>query len=734
MSDVMAVVDDDATLNPQAFANDNTDRAEDPADVKALVGKIVARIVQDKAFFKDDFDRMREDMEIAYRGATKSYPTSHYVVNIIGKHIRSKTDALYAKNPKASAKARERMEFAYWDETAESLQMAHQIIAQAQQAMAQQAAAQQAMLQPPIIDELGNAVMPQMPQPVPMPPGMEEAQAVIDDFTQGMKRKKDIRKLGRTLEILFGYYMTPAFKEQLKQAVRRACTTAVMYVEVQLQREFGMRPDVQAKLSDYRAHLDHINGLLQRKADGDLGPESAEIAELEQAIASLEAMPQVIVQEGIVYDFPQATRVIPDRLTTQLVGFIGARHITIEYLYTPEEIFETFGVELKKGAYKVYSGDSGSRKVTESDFSDDGEGKSKKGDLVCVWKHYDKSTGTVYYVADGHDGFLREPGPPDVFVEGFWPLVACTFNAHEHEERLFPRSDVHLMTDAQMEHNRSRQGLREHRRAARPRYVAPRGALDEEDKKALANAEAHSTTDLNIDQSTDITKVIQQVPVSGVDPNIYETSQFNTDMQMVAGFSEASIGASSRGTATGDAISAGAQGNMNSSSVDDLDSFLITMSRMTGQVMMREMGEDEVKRIVGPGAYWPEQSMGDIIDELYLEVEAGSSGKPNRAIEVANLERMLPFLLQMPGINHISLARESLRRLDDRLDLTEMIAEKAKSILAQNAEAGAAPPAQADPMLQGAAGGQNMGGMPQAMDGSKPPMAPVAMPGMPAGV
>jgi hypothetical protein len=77
-------------------------------------------------------------------------------------------------------------------------------------------------------------------------------------------------------------------------------------------------------------------------------------------------------------------------------------------------------------------------------------------------------------VADGHKEFLR-PAAPDVFVEKFWPVFALTFNAVESEDQLFPKSDVELLADQQMEHNRSRQGMREHRQAARPRWATSKG-------------------------------------------------------------------------------------------------------------------------------------------------------------------------------------------------------------------------------------------------------------------
>jgi hypothetical protein len=50
---------------------------------------------------------------------------------------------------------------------------------------------------------------------------------------------------------------------------------------------------------------------------------------------------------------------------------------------------------------------------------------------------------------------------------------------------------------------------------------------------------------------------------------------------------------------------------------------------------------------------WPHLSLADIADELFLEVEAGSTGKPNQAIEINNWKKMLPFLIQLGIISRI---------------------------------------------------------------------------------
>lgn len=111
--------------------------------------------------------------------------------------------------------------------------------------------------------------------------------------------------------------------------------------------------------------------------------------------------------------------------------------------------------------------------------------------------------------------------------------------------------------------------------------------------------------------------------------------------------------------------------------------------------------------IAGPGSIWPQMTLDQIAKEMILEIQAGSSGKPNQTQEIRNLKEMLPFLIQMPNIAPTWLARETLRRLDDRMDLTEAITENVPAIVAMNRMAGAAPAPGALPEDQGGAGADN---------------------------
>lgn len=729
----MDMMDTGETMEPAASEQSGADPKATERD-ENLVAKILAKIKADKKHHKKAFERMKRDMFIATNGRSPHWHEDNYSANIAGRHVKQKTASLYAKNPKATAKRRETLDFAIWDENPESLMMAMQTVQMAQQAMAMAPPMVDPMTGGPAVDEMGQPVMAQ-PQ---LPPGFMEAQALIADVQQGLARREQVKKFGKTLEVLYSNAVREQkpldFKTAMKQVVRRACTTGVGYIELNFQRELGPRPGINEQLADTRVRLEHLRRLTEEAAEGEIDDTDAEAAELMRSAAALQAEPEIVLREGLIFDYPLSTKVIPDLMCKSLVGFVGARHISLEYLFTADQVKEMFPDAKLDKDYTGFRVDGepltgGVSVNTVLPDTDDADGSAssveneKAGNgLVCVYKHYDKGTGLVYFVAEGHKCFLREPSPPDVFVEDFWPVYALTFNAVENETDLYPLSDVGLMQHMQDEHNRSRQGMREHRDAARPRWAYARGRLGEPDIESLMQAKPFDAIALDIDGQTKLADILEPIPVPGVDPNLYGTDQYFTDIQFTVGSSEAQFGGISQATATESAIAASASKSSDGASIDDLDAFLSVVARASGQILMKEMSEEKVREIVGPGAVWPVQSLAQIAGEVYLEVEAGSSGKPNQAIEVANMQKLMPFLIQMPGINPMWLAKEVLRRMDDKADLVEAIAAGMPSIMTQNqmTQPGAQDPA-ASPDAQGAEGAQNApAGPPEQQRGSEP--------------
>jgi len=272
------------------------------------------------------------------------------------------------------------------------------------------------------------------------------------------------------------------------------------------------------------------------------------------------------------------------------------------------------------------------------------------------------------------------------------------------------------------EYNRAREGLREHRRANRPTYVTPAGALEEEDKQKLASRPAHAVVTLQgMQVGQKVEDLVAPLKTTGIDPNLYEVRTVFDDVQLAVGAQEANFGGTAGGTATETSIAESSRMSALGAQVDELDSFMSEVARASGAILFQQMSAEQVKKIAGPGAVWPELTAQEIADEVALEIEAGSTGKPNQAAELRNLERVLPYIIQIPGINPTWLAKEVLKRMDDKLDLDAALAEGAQSIVAQN---GMPDANAAAGMEQGAAGGLNapQAGAPGAGPSGSSPM------------
>jgi len=255
------------------------------------------------------------------------------------------------------------------------------------------------------------------------------------------------------------------------------------------------------------------------------------------------------------------------------------------------------------------------------------------------------------------------------------------------------------------EYNRAREGLREHRKANRPTYLTPAGMLEDEDKEKLATRPAHAVLSIQGMQpgqkSEDLVTALRTV---GIDPNLYEVGTVFDDVQLAVGAQEANFGGTAGATATETSLAESSRMSALGAQVDELDSFMSEITRCAGAILLQQMSVDQVKTIAGPGAVWPELTAQEIADEVILEIEAGSTGKPNQAAELRNLERVLPFVIQIPGIDPKWLAKEVLKRMDDKLDLDAALADGVGSIVSMN---GMSDPNAAAGMNQGATGAAN---------------------------
>lgn len=621
--------------------------------VSENVSKWSNKIIAAKKFFEDDFKRMREDMKIAKQGGSDEWVKGgNYTVPIVNRYINQSVAGLYAKNPTAIAEKRKTLDYTLWDGKPDTAMAA--------------------------LQGLMRGDMSQMP--------------LVQDIEQGRQRHEMMTRIAQTLEILFDYYANeqkPRLKPLMKSFVRRAKTCCVGYLMLGFQRQYGeLTPDETAQLADARNKL----GEAQRRMDEFIEDHTdmceAEIYELQTLIQDLQKKENTILREGPKFMFPRSTEIIVDPRCTQLMGFIGAGWIAREFYKTPEEVEKIYKVDIEK-SFTPYT-EYGKGEIAEYHRraeSADGDTTNKKSGMVCVWEVYNKDLEQTFTICDGYKGYLIAPKEPDYYMEGFWPVFALTFNDVEMEDGLYPPSDVHQLKHVQAEYNRSREYRRLHREANKPKYAAVKGRLSEQDKEKLSSAPPHAVIEFeslgNGEKIGDLVQRFESVPI---DPALYETNSEMEDILRTVGAQEANIGGTSGATATEAGIAQGSHATSLASNVDDLDEFLTDVFAALGQLLIMELSPETVKEIAGQGAVWPEMDRETVIKQLNLKVRAGSSGRPNKAAELANMERGMPYLLQLPGVNPYPLAHRYADLLEINLD--DIILEGVPSIQALNAQMG----------------------------------------------
>lgn len=617
----------------------------DPAR-KARVEQLCEMVRSDIKHWDYAYTRMREWRRFArgiqWPGSSKkdlSDPDRDYVANVTMRHLKQRTASIYAKNPTYEWRRSKKVFHQFWDGTMDHLERS---IAIAQSGM----------------DQTNQAAM------------------VVQEAARYEAERALFTRLGETITTLYSYFIreqNPPMKKMAKKQVLASLTNGVAYFKQTFQRATGLPPDVERAIADHMAQISRAQAIAADLQDDKITEDDAKIEELQEIVASLEGTEKIILREGLAIDYPDSLNIIPDRNMTYLPGFVGCGHVTEQYVLTPDEIKRIYKVDVEEN-YRTYAETSSTPK----------EPGSTERATARVWEIWDKTTGLVCTVCDGYPDYLVEPTSPVTYTERFWPWFVYAPNAVDDEDDPFPPSDVELMMPMQMEINRAGESLRDHRYASRPGWVAG-SDIPLEDKAKMEGRAPHAIVVLkSLSPDEDIRKKFQEFPRTPIDPNLYSTQSAFTDVLRAVGSQEANLGGTSGATATESSIAESSRQSTLTSAIDEFDDLLTEMARAGGQILFQEMSPEKVKEIVGPGAVWPDQTRDEVAREIHLEVVAGSSGRPNRAQEVAVIERLYPLLFQLPKVSQERLAKQAIKVLDDGANYEDWLDLSALSVLATN--------------------------------------------------
>lgn len=607
--------------------------AEAPDHELAAVAEWQTRITNARRHWEDDHKRVRDCMKFvqSIQWPDQSKPdTELYVANMILRMVSQKVATLYAKNPTAVFDTRPHLYFSIWDEKQESLEYA-------------------------VMQLQAGQINP-------------AAQLLIADYLNGRNFRNLVDRVGKTLETLFNLQCDVQdfnFKLAMKQLVRRTLITGVGYVKLDYERSNSPTPNTQ----NAETRLRQLRADAEKLKLGEFDMASAEFDRTQTLTEGVikdylgSASP---TNERLVMSFPCSLSVIVDPRCTNFVGFQNASWVAIEHRMTVNDANAFFDLE-------------GEKRLTASSVD---AACADSNPIVRIYELFDKTTESQAFFADGGREWLQVPTPMPFKLRGFWPIASLVFNNLEVEERstdfnltCWPLSDVFLWKSPQTEWNKRRNSLARHRVGASPKIVTTKNALTPEDKRRLEYVDPDAGITVveleGLPPDGDINRILQVVNHPAISSDLYSTDMLQQDMTMTVGEQTADLGAPRPGeTATGQTIAAHAKSVNASSNVDDLDDLLTWIAQNGGDILLSQMPADVVQELVGPGAVWPQTGAERFSAVVYLKVQAASSGRPNKALELQNVRELFPILMQL-GANPAFLVRRALRAYDENINPDE---------------------------------------------------------------
>lgn len=501
----------------------------------------------------------------------------------------------------------------------------------------------------------------------------------------GEKEYKKVKQFARTGEMVVRTQLTDAhLKKRAKALVRSAMTTGIGWWKVAFQDEKRTDPLIQNRINDIQDNLDRIRTLSEKvKADGGATADSdAEAFELERQLAALQQEPEIQIGRGIVIDPVLSEDVIVlDRTIRSFDEYTRADRIAHRTWMSAEAYEDNFGYKPEKATLFA--------KLDGNDLTS-GPGLGKDGNkegFYCVFEIWDKSANTVFTLCHGEERYCRVPFVPTKVGKRWYPFFALGFNLVDG--RFYPLSDVELLTKLADEYNRSRDDLVKHRNENVPVRVFKKGGnFTDEDAQRIQNRQSNDLIGVNGTPNRPIEEDITILANPAIDPTVYDTSPTRSDMEQIMGGGDAARGSIQNAkTATEAEIMAQGLRSRTEERQDSIEDTLADVTQYVFEICLCELSPEEVQRIAGMEALWPQMSREEAYAQVRIEIRAGTSGKPNKLQEQDRWIQLMPIVKEaMLNIVELrktgeaamadavsELLRETMQRFDERIDVDAFI-------------------------------------------------------------
>lgn len=500
---------------------------------------------------------------------------------------------------------------------------------------------------------------------------------------QGASNYGTVKKFGETLESVLRtkFVKEGNLKRRGKEAVRATMTAGIGWAKLIYRENIERDPLIEQQLNDIQENLKRVEMLRSRlRREDSISENEKTQEELKQAIGGLTEKVEVVSSRGLIIDRPLSEDIIIlDGTIHNFDNYTQAGAIAQRIWYSADQFETTFG----------FKPEGASQYAAPREDKDAPNTKQKKSNKTyyCVFEIWSKLDNTVYTICKGIKGYIREPYRPPNVGERWYPFFALGFNLVDGE--FYPMSDVELLTELADEYNTTRTNFAEHRKESLPvRIARAGGSLSPEDITRIQNRKINEVVVIQGAAGKPLDEDLFEFKNIPLDPMVYDTTAIRSDIDLVSGATDAARGAVVKAkTATEAEIMQQGLSARTAERQDAIEDWIGEMAICATQILLEKLPREEVVKVAGDEAVWPEMSKDQIFSMVQVEVRAGSTGKPNAARDQERWLKLLPLLqeamikvteLRVQGQYDmadavVELVKETMRRFDERIDLDDFI-------------------------------------------------------------
>jgi hypothetical protein len=512
-----------------------------------------------------------------------------------------------------------------------------------------------------------------------------------------------------TLQIVVSRLWKEAkLKKAMRRTVRAVLSIGVGWFKAIMYSETKRNVQVEKQLADARDNVAQIEAIKTQLAEnGEHTDEyDAKITELNRLMQGLEGQVEILVKRGMCIDFCRSEDIqvsldvadTEEYLSSDWISndmYIRKTAVAARFPAITEDNLKaaTIYYQRQTGAGNPHASDSANPEHSaEGQFTKQNSPQTQKEGgkpiefvkVVELWDHRDDLVKTFI---EGAKQWAVEPYAPPQASTRFYPYFRVSF--FETDGSRHPQSLSWRLKKLQDEYSGARSAGVLTRRRSIPGTIFNKGQLDPVEVRKLENSEHLEMVGIDItDPTMRLDQVITAKPVPRVDPMLFDTMACQRDMEVLSGVQEAQQQAvTTQKTATEAEIQQSGFRARTGADRDNVEDVINELALYTSELALQSLTAEQVQRIAGPLAFWPEgMNVQDILTLVEVEIQAGTTGKPQQKADKEAWATLLPLIQQMilqiqqldltnppAAMAQRNLLKETLRRLDDRLNIDSII-------------------------------------------------------------